>query len=209
MLRIIAVLLLLLLCTVCWKLPFTLRVHTARPVRSRTSTRSHQGTESSNGRNIGGLRHAGNALGRFGPGFYRGCVRRGAQGVNPTVSRYAGPSSARNEGKRLSESVLFLRDNRKCQKSVRTVFTLKKHTIWYYTFGLSGSEQIEVARRRPGAAECRNERHMARLASRRGGDGAHMDIERGKLGSDRIGDKMVPSAASKGSMHRGRRMHES
>ena len=64
-----------------------------------------------------------------------------------------------------------------------------------HTSGQSGSEQIEVARRRPGAADCRNERHRARLASRRGGDEAHRDIERGKLGPDGIGDKMVPSAA--------------
>ena len=54
---------------------------------------------------------------------------------------------------------------------------------------------MEVARRRLGAAECRNERHRAQLASRRGGDGAHRDIKPGKLGPDRIGDKMVPSAA--------------
>ena len=37
-----------------------------------------------------GSRHAGNALVRFGPGFCRGCVRRGAQGVNPAVSRRTG-----------------------------------------------------------------------------------------------------------------------
>ena len=60
----------------------------------------------------------------------------------------------------------------------------------------SGSEQIEVARRGPGAAECRNERHRARLASRCGGDGAQRDVERGKLGPDRTGDKIVPSAAT-------------
>ena len=108
---------LLLLCAVCWKLSFTLRVHTTRLVRSRTSTRSHHGTESSNERTIGGSRHAGNALGRFGPGFHRGCVRRGAQGVNPAVSRRAGPSSARNERKRLGEPVLlFLRDNQTCPR---------------------------------------------------------------------------------------------
>ena len=52
-------------------------------------------------------------LGRFGPGFRRGCVRRGAQEVNPAVSRRAGPRSARNERKRLGEPVLlFLLDNR-------------------------------------------------------------------------------------------------
>ena len=47
--------------------------------------------------------------------------------------------------------------------------------------GQSGSEQIEIASWRPGAAECRNKRHRARLASRRAGDRAHRDIERGKL----------------------------
>ena len=53
-------------------------------------------------------------------------VHRGARGVNPAVSRRAGPSSARNERKRLSEPVLlFLRDNRTCPRNVRTVFTLK------------------------------------------------------------------------------------
>ena len=60
--------------------------------------------------------------------------------------------------------------------------------------GQSGSEQIEIASWRPGAAECRNKRHRARLASRRAGDRAHRDIERGKLRPDRIGDKMMPSA---------------
>ena len=126
-------------------------------------------------RTMGGSRHAGNALGRFGPRFRRGCVRRGAQGVNPAVSRRAGPNSARNERKRLGEPVLlFLRDNRTCPRNVRTVFHVKINiSIWYYTSGQSGFEQTEVARRRPGAAECRNERHRARLASRRGGDGAH------------------------------------
>ena len=56
-------------------------------------------------RTIGGSCHVGNVLERFGPGFRRGCVRRGAQGVNPAVSRRAGPSSARHERKRLGEPV--------------------------------------------------------------------------------------------------------
>ena len=59
-------------------------------------------------RTIGGSRHAGNALGRFGVRFRRGCMRRGAQGVNPAVSRRAGPSSARNERNRLGEPVLVV-----------------------------------------------------------------------------------------------------
>ena len=73
-----------------------------------------------------GSRYAENALGHFDPGFRRECVRRGAQGVNPAVSRRAGPSSARNERTRLGEPVLlFLRDNRTCPRNVSTVFTLK------------------------------------------------------------------------------------
>ena len=93
---------------------------TARLVRSRTSTRSYQGMEPSNGRTIGGSHRPGNALGRSGPGFHRGC------GVNPAVSRCAGPSSAWNERKRLGEPVLlFLRDTRTCTRNVRTVFTFK------------------------------------------------------------------------------------
>ena len=109
-----------LLCAVCWKPSFTLRVRTARLVRSRTSTRSYQGMEPSNGRTIGGSHRPGNALGRSGPGFHRGC------GVNPAVSRCAGPSSAWNERKRLGEPVLlFLRDTRTCTRNVRTVFTFK------------------------------------------------------------------------------------
>ena len=54
--------------------------------------------------------------------------------------------------------------------------------FWYFTSGQGGSELMEIASRRPGAAECRNERHRARLESRRAGDVAHRDIERGKLG---------------------------
>ena len=34
------------------------------------------------------------------------------------------------------------------------------------------------------------------LASRQAGDGAHRDIERGKLGPDRIGSEMLASTAS-------------
>ena len=67
--------------------------------------------------------------------------------------------------------------------------------FWYYVSGQSGSEQIEVANWRPGTADCRNEHHMARLASRRAGDGAHRDIERERRGPDRICDMMVPSTA--------------
>ena len=59
-------------------------------------------------RTIGGSLHAGNALGHFGPGFRRGCVRQGARGVNPAVSRRAGPSWARNERKCLGEPVLLV-----------------------------------------------------------------------------------------------------
>ena len=39
-------------------------------------------------------------------------------------------------------------------------------------------------------------RLRSRLASRRAGDGAHRELERGKLGPDRIGDVIVASAAS-------------
>ena len=60
--------------------------------------------------------------------------------------------------------------------------------------GLSGNEQIEVASWRPGAAERRNERHRARLSSRRAGDGARREIGRGKLAPDRTGGKLVWSA---------------
>ena len=123
------------------------------------------------------------ALGRFGPGFHRGYVGTGADKGNPALSRRAGPRSLRHEGKRLGEPVLlFLRDNWTCPRNVRTVFTSKEICIWYYTCGESGSEQIEVANRRPGAAACRNERHRARLESRRGADGVHRDIERGNIG---------------------------
>ena len=54
--------------------------------------------------------------------------------------------------------------------------------------GQGGSEQIEVASRRPGTGECRNERHRARLASRPPDDGTHRY---------RAGEalKMLPSAA--------------
>ena len=51
----------------------------------------------------------------------------------------------------------------------------------YYISGESGCQQEEAGRQRPGAAECWNERHRARLASLRAGDRAHRDIERGKL----------------------------
>ena len=47
---IVVLLLLLLLCAACWKLSLTLRVHTARLVRSHTSSRSHKGRASSNER---------------------------------------------------------------------------------------------------------------------------------------------------------------
>ena len=53
--------------------------------------------------------------------------------------------------------------------------------FWYYTSGQGGSEMMKVASRRPGAAECRNECQRALLESRRAGDGAHRDIERGKI----------------------------
>ena len=43
-------------------------------------------------------------------------------------------------------------------------------------------EQVEWPRAGGRAAECRNERHRARLASLRGEDVARRDIERGKLG---------------------------
>ena len=65
-----------------------------------------------------GSRYAENALGHFDPGFRRECVRRGAQGVNPAVSRRAGPTSTRNERREcLGEPVLlFLRDHRTCPR---------------------------------------------------------------------------------------------
>ena len=44
---------------------------------------------------------------------------------------------------------------------------------------------------RPTTVECPNERHRAPLASRRAGDRVHADIERGKLGPDRIGGEIV------------------
>ena len=69
---------------------------------------------------------AGISLGGFGSGVGRGYVRRGAQGVNPAVSRRAGLSSSRNERKRLGEPVLiFLRDNRTCPRGAWTVFCLQ------------------------------------------------------------------------------------
>ena len=84
----------------------------------------------------------------------------------------------------------------RCKDRFHVKIPRSRHSIWYCTSGESGSEQIEVARRRPGAAECWHERHRARHECRRGGDAAHTDIERGKLGLDRNGDKMVPSAAT-------------
>ena len=59
-------------------------------------------------RTLGSSRHVGIALGGFGPGFRRGCVRRVAHGVHLAVSRRAGPSSARNKRKRLGEPVLLV-----------------------------------------------------------------------------------------------------
>ena len=50
---------------------------------------------------------------------------------------------------------------------------------------------------RPGAVGCRNERRKARRAPRRAGDGAHRDIERGKLTLDRICAEVVTLAASR------------
>ena len=46
-------------------------------------------------------------------------------------------------------------------------------------------------------AECRNERHRPPFASRRAGDRAHRDIERGKLTLDRICAEVVTLAASR------------
>ena len=49
--------------------------------------------------------------------------------------------------------------------------------------GIIFPDRADASRRRLGGrAECWNERHRARLASLRAGDGAHRDIERGKLG---------------------------
>ena len=105
---IVVVLLLLLLCAVCWNLLCVCTQHAScARVRQRAATkaRSYQTDD----RRLAPCRTiGGNALGLFGPGFRRGCVRRGAQRVNPAASRRAGPSSARNERKRLGEPVLLV-----------------------------------------------------------------------------------------------------
>ena len=86
-------------------------------------------------RTIGGSRHAGNALGRFGPGCRRGCVRQGAlectRGESGRLGR-AGPSSARNERKRLGEPVLLAFScgipERVRERTIRTLILTNSNT---------------------------------------------------------------------------------
>ena len=78
----------------------------------------------------------------------------------------------------------------------KVVLASIKHPIVDCVCGQSGSVEFDVRSPNSTTVECRNEHHRPRLASRRAGDGAHRELERGKLGPDRIGDVIVASAAS-------------